>query len=116
MGSTGPVERKVTWATTAATALTTLVFIANHATEIPGYSDAPLLVKAAVSVLVIAGGTFGAGYRAPHTRRSDPDARRSEILDLADRDARDARKAGPPPGAEERLVRRRDDPGGGTIT
>jgi hypothetical protein len=67
--TTGPIETKVTWSSLAATVLTGLVFAANHTDLIPGYNDWPAWAKAIVSVVVIAGGTFGAGFAAPHTAR-----------------------------------------------
>lgn len=74
LGSNGPIEAKVSWSSLAATVLTGLVFAANHTSLIPGYDDWPAWAKAVVSILVIAGGTFGAGFAAPHTPRIDPAA------------------------------------------
>jgi hypothetical protein len=78
--NTKKTEPKVAWATVAAGVLTVLLYVANNADLIPGYSDAPNWVKAIVTVVIIAGGAFGAGRAAPHQWRTSGPARRSTTI------------------------------------
>lgn len=75
----GPIERKVQWMTIAASVLTAIMYVANNVALIPGYDTAPKWLKAIVTIIVIAGGTFGVGRQAPHTFRDDEQAIRTGV-------------------------------------
>jgi hypothetical protein len=77
---TKKTEPKVVWATVAATILTAVLYVANNADLIPGYDDAPDWVKAIVTIVIIAGGAFGAGRAAPHQWRTAGAARKSTTI------------------------------------
>lgn len=71
LGSTGPVEVKVSAATVAA-AVSSLIVWALQQYAFRG--EVPLPVSAAVQVVVPAVCAFAAGFAARHTPRTDVDA------------------------------------------
>jgi hypothetical protein len=70
--STGPVETKVTAATLGASASAVVLWALETYVFTPGAVPAP--VAGFAELIILAGCTFGAGWLARHTPRSDPDA------------------------------------------
>lgn len=71
LGSTGPVETKVSAATAAAAAS---AFVAWLLRAYVFHGDLPPEVEVFVDIVVIGLVTFIAGWLAPHTPRDDPAA------------------------------------------
>jgi hypothetical protein len=70
LGSTGPVEAKVS-AATAGAALSAIVCWALDTYVLP--TAMPPVIGGAVTVLVVGGTTFASGFMAKHTARTDVD-------------------------------------------
>jgi hypothetical protein len=71
LGSTGPVETKVSAATVAAVVSAFVVWVLR-AFVFKG--DVPPEVEAFATIAVVGATTFAAGWLSPHTPRSDGDA------------------------------------------
>ena len=70
LGSSGPVETKVSAAAAGAALATVIVWVLQTYAGV----TLPPLVELAIHTLVIAVVTFIAGWVAPHTPRTDPAA------------------------------------------
>jgi hypothetical protein len=70
LGSTGPVETKVSAATVAAVVSAFVVWVLRTYVF---KGDVPPEVEALVGVAVVGATTFAAGWLSPHTPRSDGD-------------------------------------------
>jgi len=71
LGSSGPIETKVSAATVAAVVS---AFIAWVLRTYVFHGDVPPEVEALVTVVIVALSTFAAGWLSPHTPRGDRDA------------------------------------------
>jgi hypothetical protein len=71
LGSTGPVETKVSAATVAAVVSAFVVWVLRTYVF---KGDVPPEVEAFATIAVVGATTFAAGWLSPHTPRSDGDA------------------------------------------